>query len=357
MTNYDHKKQLITWDEFREKTLKTVKTDKLQNYVLNEKNRFITKDFLNNMFEKLKIKHYVNDMSLYEIAMTHESYIEKDFTEIQHFKSIFANINVLRGDTLLPIQDIKMAIPLQKISYERLECLGDAILRFVITDYLFNRYNEAGPGIITKIRSQLENKTAFAQVTKKLGLCKYILLGRNHEHLQAREKKEKLQCDVFEAFICAVYLDVSKISYKDIGNNINIMSAERGKAYQFCYSLVVKMIEDYIILPDLLCTNTNYKQILSEHYQKLNWNLPIYNLKDVRNDPNNLIKKHYQVYVKDNDNTIIGTSPYVTNKTMAEQLCAKNAIEKLKIVDNLNEYVDEYILDTKEKMEIINFIK
>ena len=352
------KNKNITWEEFRENTLKNVKISNLKFYILNEKNRLITKDFLKNMFDTLGIKYYVNDIKLFEIAMTHDSYIGKDFSDFKNFKSIFSHINVLGGDTLLPISNSDMAIPLQKISYERLECLGDAILRFIITDYLFVRYSDAGPGMITKTRSLLESRTAFSNVTKKLGLCKYVLLGRNQEHLHAREKNEKLQCDVFEAFICALFLDVSKISYNDIGNNINIMLLDRGNAYQFCYLFVKKMIEEYIILPDLLCKNTNYKQTLSEQYNKLNWTPPVYNLKDVKNDPTNLIKKRYQVFVKDNNNKIIGISPYSLSKSTADQLCAKIALEKLTMdgfIENENEFEEEEILDTKEKMKIINF--
>jgi len=361
----DKEKKNIQWEEYKNKITKDTDIDKIKYYVLNEKNRLITKEFLRGMFETLGIKYCVNDIKLFEISMTHNSYIDKDFADLNNFKNIFSYINVLNGETLIPISNSNMAIPLQKTSYERLECLGDAILRFIITDYLFNRYSEAGPGIISNIRAQLENRTAFAFVAKKIGLCKYILLSRGQEFLNAREKNEKLQCDVFEAFICALFLDINKISYDDIGNNFNVMKIDRGHAYQFCYSLIKKMIEDYIILPDLLYINTNYKQTLSAIYQKLNWNAPIYSLKDVINDSNNLIKKKYQFYVKDGNNKIMATSPYVTNKTMGEQMCAKLTIEKLKVIygyeklglsDNFdNNFVYEELLDTKEKMEIINF--
>jgi dsRNA-specific ribonuclease len=344
----------MQWEEFQEKTLKDVKLENLKFYILNEKNRLITKDFLKGMFEKLGIKYYVNDIKLFEIAMTHESYIEKDFTKLQEFKTIYEHINVLNGETLIPISNSNMAIPLQKTSYERLECFGDALLRLIITDYLFNRYNEAGPGIISDARSRIENRSSFSNVTKKTGLCKYILLGRNQEHLHAREKSGKIQCDAFEAFICALYLDVSNISYDDIGNNINIMNLDRGKAYQFCYKLVKRMIEEYIDLSDIFNNDTNYKKILLNYYQKMNWGTPVYNLKDVKEDPNNAINKRFQFYLKDNNNNIISESSYETSKKNAEQKCAKIAIEKLNKNKNGNEYEDE-ILDTKEKMKIINF--
>ena len=54
-------------------------------------------------------------------------------------------------------------------------------------------------------------------MTRKIGLNKYVLLSINYEVVKAREKNEKIQCDIFEAFIAALLLDSCGIAYNDIG--------------------------------------------------------------------------------------------------------------------------------------------
>ena len=104
-------------------------------------------------------------------------------------------INVLGGDQLIPIQsnNISFAVPLNNVSYERLEFLGDSIIRQVISDYLFIRYPDLQEGYLTKIRSQIENGSSLAEMTRKIGLNKYVLISRNYEVVKAREKNEKIQ--------------------------------------------------------------------------------------------------------------------------------------------------------------------
>ncbi len=111
------------WDEFMGKTIKSVGEKNLINYILNEKNRVITKEYLRNTMENYGINYQVNDIRLFHIAMTHTSYIKKDYTNSKNFKSIFMGINLIGGDMLLPIpkEQIEFAVPLGSVSYERLE--------------------------------------------------------------------------------------------------------------------------------------------------------------------------------------------------------------------------------------------
>ena len=112
-------------------------------------------------------------------------------------------INLIGGDMLLPIskEQINSVVQLGTDSYERLELLGDSILRQIITDYLFVRYREMQEGSITKLRSQIENGSSLAEMTRRIGLQKYVLLSRNHEVIKARDKNEKVQCDILEKYI------------------------------------------------------------------------------------------------------------------------------------------------------------
>ncbi|KMT03583.1 hypothetical protein BVRB_8g192580 [Beta vulgaris subsp. vulgaris] len=63
--------------------------------------------------------------------------------------------------------------------YQRLEFLGDAVLDYLITSYLYTVFPELKPGQLTDLRSSLVNNSSFAQVAAS-GLYKYILCENNN---------------------------------------------------------------------------------------------------------------------------------------------------------------------------------
>jgi ribonuclease-3 len=343
----------LDWEDFRIQTIKKVGKDNLIKYILNEKNRVITKDYIKTTLYNYGIDYTVKDIKLFEIAMTHPSYIYKDWTDLKNFKMIFMSINVLGGDMLVPIpkEQVQMAVPLGKTSYERLEFLGDSILRQIISDYLFVRYEEMQEGDMTKLRSQIENGSSLADMTRKIGLNKYVLISRNHEVIKGREKNEKIQCDIFEAFIAALYLDACSITYdeicknnmgetgstkKPLSNCYDLISRDRGIGYQKCYDFVVGLIEDEIDLTKLLEVDTNYKDKLLQHYHELGWGDPTYGTMDTIIDNNKMGKKYFKMYVRDKDRNIIGWG-IGSSKQKGEKLAAKRALQNLKVIPNDNE--------------------
>lgn len=88
---------------------------------------------------------------------------------------------------------------------ERLEFLGDAVLGLLISDFLYQKYPDLAEGELTLLRSALVGASACTHFVKKLGLDKYILLGKG-EKLSLRGRKTIL-ADLFEAIIGAIYLD------------------------------------------------------------------------------------------------------------------------------------------------------
>lgn len=333
------------WDEFMQITIKNSGKNNLINYILNEKNRVITKEYIKNTLLNYGIDYQIKDLKLFQIAMTHSSYIVKDWTNSKNFKMIFMGINLINGDMLLPISHNTkdMAVSLGNVSYERLEFLGDSILRQIISDYLFVRYKEMQEGNLTKLRSQIENGSSLAEMTRKIGLNKYVLISRNHEVIKGREKNEKIQCDIFEAFIAALYLDSSNISFNDIGINLDLVRKQRSDGYQICYNFVTSLIEDEIDLVELLETDTNYKDRLLQHYHELNWGDPKYGTMDVIIDNNKMGKKYFKMYVRDLDGNIIGIG-VGSSKQKGEKISAKKALQYLKVIPNDN---DDEILDKK----------
>lgn len=91
-------------------------------------------------------------------------------------------------------------------NYERLEFLGDAMLGFLVSEWLFHDDAEASEGVLTRRRQQLVRTSTLAEVANGLGLDEAIRLGRGEERTGGREKPS-LMADTFEAVLGAVYLD------------------------------------------------------------------------------------------------------------------------------------------------------
>lgn len=61
-----------------------------------------------------------------------------------------------------------------KISNERLEYLGDAILGAVVAEFLFIKFPYRDEGFLTETRSRMVNREALNQIAIKIGLSKII---------------------------------------------------------------------------------------------------------------------------------------------------------------------------------------
>ena len=100
---------------------------------------------------------------------------------------------------------------------ERLEFLGDAVIELIVSDYLYKEYNELPEGQLTKMRAAAVRAESLAQLTLDYRLQHYILLGKGEEQANGRTRISLL-CDVFEAFIGAVYLDQGVHKAREILN-------------------------------------------------------------------------------------------------------------------------------------------
>lgn len=90
--------------------------------------------------------------------------------------------------------------------YERLEFLGDAVLEFVSSDFLYRQREETAEGDLTKLRASMVCEPALAYCAREFGLERYILLGKGEEGTGGRNR-DSIVSDVMEALIGAIYLD------------------------------------------------------------------------------------------------------------------------------------------------------
>ncbi|KAJ8962251.1 hypothetical protein NQ318_018225 [Aromia moschata] len=148
------------------------------------------------------------------------------------------------------------------LSYEKLEFLGDAILDFLITCFIYESCGYLNPGQLTDLRSALVNNNTFASLVVRCGLHKFLLMMNStlqshidkfagyfnskncqidDEVLILLEEEElnlaeyvdvpKVLGDIFEALAGAVYLDSNRdlktvwtVFYKIMWKEIDLFS-------------------------------------------------------------------------------------------------------------------------------------
>jgi ribonuclease-3 len=89
---------------------------------------------------------------------------------------------------------------------ERLEFLGDAVLDFMVGEWLYQHFPEMAEGGLTRLRSALVRTEQLAEFAQQIDLGAGIYLGRGEEETGGRERPALL-CGVFEALVGALYLD------------------------------------------------------------------------------------------------------------------------------------------------------
>jgi ribonuclease-3 len=89
---------------------------------------------------------------------------------------------------------------------ERLEFLGDACLDMTSAAWLYQRFPELDEGELTRLRSSLVRTEQLAEFARELQLGEVVLLGKG-EAASGGRQRVALLCDVFEAFVGAIYLD------------------------------------------------------------------------------------------------------------------------------------------------------
>ncbi len=180
-------------------------------------------------------------------------------------------------------------------NYERLEFLGDSILDFVVGEYFFKHCDE-NEGKLTVLRSCYVSENYLAHLFDKLKLKKFVKLGKSYQG----EISKAVKADIVEAIIGAIYVD-GGIS----------------KAKNFIF-------ENF----DL----ENYKNINDENYKSKLQELVQGNFKckmeyvTIPNDEKGFSSKFYM----DEDEIAEGQG---STKQQAEQMAAKNAIDKLFLIN------------------------
>jgi ribonuclease-3 len=89
---------------------------------------------------------------------------------------------------------------------ERLEFLGDAVLGFIVADFLCVSFPNATEGDLSRIRAALVQQATLAAIARELRLGDSLILGPG-ELKSGGAKRDSILADALEALICAIYLD------------------------------------------------------------------------------------------------------------------------------------------------------
>jgi ribonuclease-3 len=233
--------------------------------------------------------------------------MENDHSKIETPRELMKRMHIRFNDVLLLTRALTHRSYLNEHSdavedNERLEFLGDAVLDFLVGEWLYNRFPEMEEGDLTQMRSALVQTNQLAAFNKKFEMENAIRLGKG-EIKNGGNFRNTLLCDVFEAFIGALFLDRG-------------MDVVKKFVYPLLEEAAIEIIENH--------KNEDPKSKLQEWAQANGFIPPKYSTTNV-NGPDHA--KIFEVEVKINDKVLGNGS--AKSKQSAEKIAAQNALNQI----------------------------
>ena len=91
-------------------------------------------------------------------------------------------------------------------SNEKLEFLGDSILEYISSKYIYNNYKKLKEGEMTKVRAEVVCEDSLYKVAKSHNFSDFILVGKSEAN-SGGNFKPAILADSIEATIAAIYFD------------------------------------------------------------------------------------------------------------------------------------------------------
>ena len=216
-----------------------------------------------------------------------EKNIGYSFKDIEHLKIALTHKSFIDEDPTSPTN-------------QRYEFIGDTILDFDLSLFLFDNYPNLDEGSLTKIRSGAVDQNALVNLAKEIDIGKFLFMSKPEESTGGRDKSSILE-DAVEALIAAIYFDGG---LEEVNKFIS----------KFIYPLIDKLSKN----PG----QKDYKTRLQEYYAKKGQKVT-YTAKSEGPDHNKQFNA--QVIL---ENKIIGKGIGKSKKN-AEQMAAKDAFSKM----------------------------
>ena len=186
---------------------------------------------------------------------------------------------------------------------ERLEFLGDALINVCVAAALYSRHPNLEEGDLSRLRANLVNQEALAEVARELDLGAYLTLGPG-ELKSGGHRRASILADALEALVGAVFLDAGFAAARDV---------------------VLRLMETRLSSPPSTESLKDAKTRLQEVLQARDMPLPVYTVESVRGEPHRqTFRVSCNVAVLD-----IRTEGEAGSRRAAEQEAARYALERI----------------------------
>jgi ribonuclease-3 len=205
--------------------------------------------------------------------------------------------------TALTHKSTKVESKVESTDNERLEYLGDAVLKLAVSQWLYNNYPESSEGVMSQTRAYVVSDKTLARIARKINLGNYIILGKK-EHVSGGKNKDSILANSLEALMGAVFVSTN---------------------YDTAAEMVIKLTETELknaIKGD--AEEENAKDLLQKITQARFKVLPEYHSSHLEGPPHKAV---FQCIVKIQDKEYYGTG---SSKKEAEQHAAKLALKDFK---------------------------
>lgn len=270
----------------------------------NPLNRLLDEAGLRALFDQNGLEAVAfRNINLYRNAFVHRSYCT------------MKNDNFESGNERCPGD----CLPLQDMSYERMEFLGDAVLGMVVARYLYDRYPDQNEGFLSKMRTKLVNGKMLGHLAGLIGLNKYVIISKQVEDIQGRDNYKILE-DVFEALIAAICMDFQDM---EGGGGGGAFAPLTGPGYHIAEAWIIAILENNLDFAELVSSKTNYKDALARLMQNNYQDAPRFfeTSVDIQGG-----QKVFRYCVKDRAGVTLGTGRGPSKKD-AENLAAEAALK------------------------------
>lgn len=268
----------------------------------NPNNKLIQTEHIRRMFDDHGLEGVsFHNVNLYRNAFVHRSYCTMKNTDFES------------GNERCPDN----CIPLQEMSYERLEFLGDAILGMVVARYLYDRYPDQAEGFLSKMRTKIVNGRMLGSLAAKIGFPEFAIISKQVEEVSGRQNY-KIMEDIFEAFIGAIYMDFQD-EVEDavtMPKGLQAMFPMSGAGYYVAEAWIINVLEKYLDFSELVQSRTNFKDMLVQHMKHTCQDVPRFY--EVSVSMRNNVKM-FTYCVKDKAGMVIGKAEGTTKKDAENQ--------------------------------------
>ena len=163
-----------------------------------------------------------------------------------------------------------------EVNYEKLEFLGDAVLRLIASDFIKNKYPYMKVGERSELRSQLVSDEWLEKVGNKINIKSVLVIGK--QTVKDKSAKATIQAEATEALIGALY------------ESLSILVPIKDWLIPFWEDTSEEVLAD----PH----KKNYKSALQEWTQRKGLSIPTYQTTEIDKQHDNPKRFFCTVYIK-----------------------------------------------------------